>query len=118
MPFQFTLIPNISYKKKSHGSLSGVQSVDVGDAFWHEVTVGGALTLSFTGYDADAGDVVRFLVAFTNPGTNLTLAGATFHYAGGSAPSYTASGVDIVGFYSVDGGSNIFVFPALDMQSA
>lgn len=112
-----TEIPNISYKKVLHGTKNGNYAVDISKGFWHELTIGGALNLSFTGWPEGADlDVVRFLVAITDPGTNLTLAGAIFHYADGAVPTYTISGIDVVGFYSVDGGSNIYVFPVLNVK--
>jgi len=117
MTFWATEIPNISYKKVIHGTKDGTYAVDVSKGFWHEITIGGAINLSFTGWPEGADlDVVRYLLAITNPGTNLTLIGAIFHYAGGSAPTYTVSGTDLIGFYSVDGGSNIYVFPIFDVK--
>ncbi len=115
MSFAITDIPNISYKKVAHGSLSGAYTIDVSAGFWHTLTVAGALSLSFTGFPSVGDDVIRLLLAVTNPGTDLTLAGATFHYLDSTAPVYTVSGVDIIGIYSVDGGSNLYVFPGLNV---
>lgn len=115
MALVMTDIPNIGYKKEAHGLLSGSYTIDISEAFWHTLTVNGALSLSFSGWPEEGEDVVRALLAITNPGTNLTLVGANFHYLDKTEPVYTVSGVDILGIYSVDGGSNIYIFPGLNV---
>ena len=115
MSFAITDIPNISYKKVAHGSVSGTLEIDVATGFWHSLTVAGALSLSFIGFPSVGNDVIRVLLEVTNPGTDLTLAGAIFHYLDKTAPTYTVSGVDMIGIYSVDSGSNIYVFPGLNV---
>ena len=115
MSLILTDIPNISYKREDHGLLSGSYTIDVSEAFWHTLTVNGALSLSFSGFPDVGNDVIRVLLAITNAGTNLTLAGAVYHYLDETAPTYTVAGVDILGVYSVDGGNNLYVFPGLNV---
>ena len=115
MSLILTDIPNIAYTRIDHGLLSGAYTIDIATGFWHTLTVNGALALSFSGFPDVGNDVIRALLAITNAGTNLTLSGATFHYLDKTAPIFTTTGVDILGIYSVDGGTNIYAFPGLNM---
>jgi hypothetical protein len=67
-------------------------------------TISGATTLTVSNV-ATSGDVAAFILVLTNGGsaTVTYFSGVTF--AGGTAPTLTASGVDILGFFTINGGT-------------
>ena len=67
-------------------------------------TISGATSLSVSNA-ATTGSVSTFILELTNPGTNVSW-WSNIRWAGGTAPTLTASGTDILGFYTRDGGSN------------
>lgn len=67
-------------------------------------TISGATTLTISNAPA-TGNVVAFILELTNPSTSVTWF-AGVKWAGGTAPTLTTTGLDILGFYSRDGGTN------------
>ena len=67
-------------------------------------TISGATTLTVSNV-ATSGDVAAFILVLTDGGsaTVTYFSGVTF--AGGTAPTLTASGVDILGFFTINGGT-------------
>jgi hypothetical protein len=67
-------------------------------------TISGATTLTVSNV-ASSGDVAAFILVLTDGGsaTVTYFSGVTF--AGGTAPTLTASGVDILGFFTINGGT-------------
>ena len=65
-------------------------------------TIVGATTLTLSNVAA-AGSVNSFILELTNAGTNVNF-WAGVKWAGGTKPTLTSAGTDILGFYSHDGG--------------
>jgi hypothetical protein len=67
-------------------------------------TISGATTLTVSNMPT-AGDAASFLLELTNAGSAAITWFSGVKWAGGTAPTLTASGVDVLGFYSHDGGT-------------
>ena len=81
---------------------TGAMDVSTGQVF--SATVAGATTFSFTGTIPNSTTVVLHI---TNGGSAIVnFSGVVF--AGGTAPSLTAAGTDILTFFTADGGANWF----------
>lgn len=83
---------------------------DVADGTYVVATLGAAATaeLGFTGGDSDESQ--EWLLELTNGnngGATLTW-GAEVLWAGGSAPTLTVAGVDLLRFYSPDGSTTVY----------
>ena len=68
----------------------------------HELTILGALTIDL-GTITSNDILVEFFVYLVNPGANITW-GTMVEWAGGSAPTLTVAGTDILKFTTVDAG--------------
>jgi microcystin-dependent protein len=66
-------------------------------------TISGATTLTVSNVAA-SGNVSSFVLELTNGGTNVTW-WAGIKWAGGTAPTLTITGTDVLGFYTHDGGT-------------
>jgi len=95
-------------------SLTGTEmDLAVGNVFYK--TIGGTTTFTITGVQATR--AVFWMLELTNGGSQTVSFPAAVNWAGGTAPTLTASGVDILGFYSRDGGTTVYGFPlALDSK--
>ena len=89
--------------KETFASMSS-NTIDLSAGNVFAKTISGATTLSVTNA-ATAGSVSTFILELTNAGTNVTW-WSNIRWANGTAPTLTASGTDILGFYTRDGGSN------------
>lgn len=69
-------------------------------------TISGATTLTVSGWLA-SGNANSFILELTNGGSAVVTYFAGVKWAGGTAPTLTAAGVDILGFYSHDGGTTV-----------
>ena len=67
-------------------------------------TIVGATTLTISGALPN-GNANSFILELTNGGTGIITWWPGMKWAGGTAPTLTAAGVDILGFYSHDGGT-------------
>ena len=67
-------------------------------------TISGATTLTISNVLA-SGNVNSFVLELTNGGSAVVTWFNGVKWAGGTAPTLTASGKDILGFYSHDGGT-------------
>lgn len=67
-------------------------------------TISGATTLAVSGF-LFTGHVASFLLELTNAGSAAITWFSGVKWAGGTAPTLTAAGVDVLGFYSHDGGT-------------
>jgi hypothetical protein len=67
-------------------------------------TISGATTLTISNIPA-TGQAVSFILELTNGGSATVTWFSGVKFAGGAAPALTSSGVDILGFYSHDGGT-------------
>ena len=74
--------------------------LDLGNYFYKTIT--GATTFTFD--NAKANLATHFYLELTNPSTNITWP-ASVDWAGGSAPTLTTTGVDILEFITRDGGT-------------
>lgn len=66
-------------------------------------TISGATTFTVSGTPA-SGTVASFILELTNPGANVTFWSGV-KWAGGTAPTLTTTGTDVLGFYTHDGGT-------------
>jgi hypothetical protein len=85
-----------SYTVSALGSISGTKTLDLSSASEFTATITGATTFAFTNtLAANIGQVVY--LRLTNAGSaNITWPAST-KFAGGTAPAYTTSGVDLFG---------------------
>lgn len=83
----------------------------------HTVTItGGAVTVTFSNPPA-SGTAGSLTLIVTNGGSQTVTWPAAVDWAGGSAPTLTTSGVDVLTFITTDGGTTWFGFAAgLDMS--
>lgn len=79
-------------------------SIDVTAGNLFTKTISGATTFTLTGVAA-TGSVVSFILELTNGGSATVTWWSGMKWAGGTAPALTAAGVDILGFYTHDGGT-------------
>ena len=89
--------------KEMSVTLNSGNNIDLtlGNVFIKTMTAAGALTIS---NPAAAGSVNSFILELTNGGTFAPTFWAGVKWANGTAPSFTVSGTDILGFYSYDNG--------------
>ena len=73
-----------------------------GNLFTKTITVATTLTVSNV---LPEGNANSFILELTNGGSKVITWWSGMKWAGGTAPTLTASGVDILGFYSHDGGT-------------
>ena len=66
-------------------------------------TISGATALTVSNVPA-TGTVASFILELTNPGANVTF-WTGVKWAGGTAPTLTTAGTDVLGFYTHDGGT-------------
>jgi hypothetical protein len=92
----------IGTREKSVAIAASDINLSLGNYFTR--TISGATTLTVSNV-ASSGDVAAFILVLTNGGsaTVTYFSGVTF--AGGTAPALTASGVDILGFFTINGGT-------------
>jgi len=76
--------------------------LDTGNYFAYTATGDATLTVSNT---ASSGSVSSFILQITNGGAHTISFGFSPTFAGGSAPTLTTSGTDILGFFTTDGGT-------------
>lgn len=81
-------------------------NIDLAAGNWFSQGIGGATTLTVTNIPA-SGKVASFILELTNGGSaTVTFSfGSTMKWANGAAPTLTASGRDVLGFFTSDGGT-------------
>ncbi|MNC26312.1 hypothetical protein D3C75_744390 [compost metagenome] len=84
------------------GNISGTASIDLalGSYFTATVTAATVITLSSTGAN---GGIRGALIKLTNPGVGALTFSPALKWAGGTAPTFTAAGVDFINILSDDG---------------
>ena len=87
----------------------GSTSIDLTSANNFEYTVNGTSTISFTNSPA-APKAFGFTLVLNNGGAHTITWPAGVLWAGGVAPALTASGTDILVFYTYDGGVSYYGF--------
>ena len=95
----------------------GTQDIDMTDGNVVTATVDtSANTFTFSNPPA-SGKCGSFTLILTNGGSQTVNWPGSVDWAGGSAPTLTTSGIDVLCFTTVDGGANWYGFPAgLDMS--
>jgi len=94
---------NQPFPTSAKGSVTGNQILDASSAAHFSATIAGATTFFFT---VDATSPVNvIMVELTNPGAFSIIWPATVKWPGGSPPTFTVSGVDLLVFISRDGGT-------------
>jgi hypothetical protein len=90
-------------KRIDMGSINGAQNIDISLAQYFTITVGGALTPSFT--NPPAGTFATAVVLrITNAGAFVITWPASVKWAARTVPVLTAAGVDMVMFITDDNG--------------
>jgi hypothetical protein len=79
-------------------------NIDLSLANYFTKTISGAATLTVSNVPA-TGTTASFILELTNGGSATVTWFTGVKWAGGTAPTLTAAGVDILGFYSHDGGA-------------
>lgn len=93
------------------GNISTTQALSCAVANTFSATVTGAVTLSFTNPPA-TGRLGSITLVLTNGGAFTVTWPTSVDWAGAVAPTLTASGVDILTFFTIDGGTTWFGFTA------
>jgi hypothetical protein len=88
--------PAYSYSVTALGSVSGTQTLNLGTASEFTMTITGATTIAFTNTLLSGTSEVVY-IRFTNAGSAAITWPASTKFAGATAPTFTASGVDVVG---------------------
>ena len=91
-------------KGSALGSVSTAATIDMTSANFFSATLGGACTFAFTN-PCSTGDFGGFVLELTNGGSDTVNWPASVDFAGGTAPSLTASGVDLLVFVTRDAGT-------------
>lgn len=90
-------------KRIDKGSISGAQAFDISLAQYFTVTVGGALTPSFTNVPAGT-FATGVIFRLTNGGAFVISWPAAVKWVSGTAPTLTVAGIDLIGFTTDDNG--------------
>jgi len=98
------LIKDYAMEVYAHGSITTATTIDLENGNVHTATIGGNLTLTFSNPIA-SGDATSFVLELTNGGAYTLTFPASVDWEGGTAPTLTAAGVDILVFYTRDGGT-------------
>lgn len=106
-----------AYGTNNLGTLGATPSISYDDGYYQYGTVSGtAPTISFADWPA-SGSLAAIIVELTNGGSETITWAAAVDWEGGSAPTLTAAGVDLLGFYTRDGGTTIHgIALSLDSQ--
>lgn len=84
----------------------GANDIDLSAGNVFTKTISGATTLTVSNWLA-SGNANSFILELTNGGSAAITWFSGVKWAGGIAPTLTSSGVDILGFYSHDGGTTV-----------
>jgi len=94
---------NASYAIGSIGG--GTQDLDLDNGSVFSATVDSATTTFTFSNPLTSGQICKFKLILTNGGSQTVNWPASVVWAGGTGPSLTASGVDVLEFFTIDGGS-------------
>lgn len=90
--------------------------IDLATGNYFTKTIAGATTLTVSNVPA-SGTVASFILELTNGGSAVVTYPANTKWAGGTAPTLTAAGKDILGAYTTDGGATFnWLVLALDVK--
>ena len=99
-----TQITSTATVQENQVALGAGTSIDVRLGAVFTKTISAATTFSVTGVPS-SGKVGSFILELTNGGSSAITWWGGIRWAGGTAPSLTSAGVDILGFYTFDGGT-------------
>jgi hypothetical protein len=84
-------------------------AIDLSLGNYFTKTISGSTTFTVSNV-ATSGTVNSFILQLTNGGSSTVTWFSGVDWAGGTAPTLTTSGVDVLGFYTIDGGTNWYSF--------
>lgn len=84
------------------GNLTGAQTIDLATGSYFTGTVTGVTTITLSSTGSNGG-IRGALIKLTNPGAFAITFSPTVKWAGGTAPTFTAAGVDFLNILSDDG---------------
>ena len=87
------------------GSVSGATTIDLLNGNYFSATVTGATTWTFSNPLASP-NACGFVLELTNAGASAITWPAAVKWPGGTAPTLTTTGVDVLVFITDDGGTN------------
>jgi hypothetical protein len=99
-----TQITSTATVQENQVALGAGSSIDVRLGAVFTKTISAATTFSVTGVPS-SGKVGSFILELTNGGSSAITWWGGIRWAGGTAPSLTSAGVDILGFYTFNGGT-------------
>lgn len=88
----------------NYGTVSGAQTINVLNGSMVSMTLNGATTYTFSGAPV-SGNAASFTLELTNGGAYTVTWPSGTKWSGGVAPILTASGTDILSFFTRDGGT-------------
>jgi hypothetical protein len=91
-------------KGSALGSVGTAATIDMTAANFFSATLGFATTFAFTN-PCTTGDFGGFVLELTNGGSDTVVWPAAVDFAGGTAPTLTAAGVDLLVFVTRDAGT-------------
>jgi hypothetical protein len=103
------------YTRSDGGSVSGTYDMDMDVANAFTATVGAAVTIAFTNVPSGT-FMLGAMLLLTNGGAFTVTWDSAIEWEGGTAPTLTTSGVDLIAFVSFDGGTSWKATAILDMQ--
>lgn len=92
------------------GTVTTNQTLNIDNHSAFSMTVGGNIQIDFSG-TLTGGRMQQGVIFITNGGAHTVTYGSSVKFTDGTAPTLTASGIDILTFIQ-DGGANIYVLHA------
>lgn len=99
-----TSLGPVAEKTQALGTISGSVTIDLSAGLSVSATIGGAVTLAFTG--VPAGGAVVVALRLTNGGSAAVTWPTSIAWAGSKAPALTAAGTDMIVLATEDGGAS------------
>ena len=98
------------------GNISSTQVLDLDVAMAFTATVTGVVTISFDNVPSAGVFMMGVVIKLTNGGSSAVTWPSAVKWQGGSAPTLTTSGVDLIAMVSFDDGTTWQANAILDMQ--
>ncbi|MBK8168222.1 MAG: hypothetical protein IPK64_19925 [bacterium] len=98
------------------GSINSNTEIDLANGAFVTATITGSLTFTFSNPPA-TGQGMQFVLVLTDGGSAVVTWPGAVTWTGGTAPTLRASGVDVLRFYTSNGGTNWYGELAYDEQS-
>lgn len=96
---------NYGLEHSALGSVSGATTINLLNGNFFSATIAGATTWTFSNPLASP-NACGFVIELTNAGASAITWPAAVKWPGGTAPTLTAAGVDVLVFITDDGGTN------------